>query len=96
MSRWTKKAAIARLQSNLRLSEILQIEPRIQRYIDDAVRQENTTSYNRITTYTYLRDRLYHLVGWHATEPALHTSQAYDTVLNVIIDLLPPDRVDLG
>ena len=78
-----------------RLAEILSAEPRLQPILDQAAGQKPDSHYDRILTYTHLRKQIVHLVGWHAKHPALRNSADYQLVLETIINLLPPDRLDL-
>jgi hypothetical protein len=93
---WSPQTALDRLSTEHRLQEILQVEPRLQALLDQAIYQEAGPTYDRIRTYTKLRNQLIPLVGWHAEHPALRNSGDYQLVLEVLIDLLPPDRLDLN
>ena len=88
MSRWSKKAAIARMQSNTRLSEIIQIDPRIQYFIDQAVRYKFTSPYEPIWIYHILRNNIQNLVGFHAALPELRNSADYLIIIDTLDDLL--------
>ena len=89
MPRRTKKAAIKRMQSNTRLAEIIQIEPRIRFFIKQAVLLQDPSPFeSRIAIYVSMRNSLYNKVGWEAEKPSIRTSEDYDVVLDTILDLL--------
>lgn len=92
---WTKLAALERYRSNVRLRDVISIEPRIQPLLESAAVQENEPGYHRIHTYDSLKTAACSLVGVTAENPQLRTSAAYDLVVGAIADLLPPDDVDL-
>jgi len=93
-TRWTKRAAIARMEQQPLLVEALRIEPRLQRFVDEAKTQQNVDGYNRIRTYIRLRNACSSLVGWFAENASLKTREHYSAVTQTIADLLPPDDVD--
>jgi hypothetical protein len=95
MTKWTKKSAISRMNSNPLLQEVLQIEPRLKPIIEEAKRQRNVRGYDRIKKHIELRNRAIQLVGWDAENEQLRSSKFYDVVVKTIDDLLPPDHVDL-
>jgi hypothetical protein len=95
MARWTKKDAIKRMMENERLQEILRVEPRLWSVVSDAAIQRRSRTYHRIRTYLALRNRVIPLVGWYAEREELRTSDHYQLVIDTIVDLLPPDEVDL-
>jgi hypothetical protein len=78
-----------------RLGEILAAEPRLQPILDQALHQETGPRYDRILAYIHLRNQITHLVGWHAAHLDLRNSGDYQLVLETIINLLPPDHLDL-
>ena len=78
-----------------RLSEILSAEPRLQPILDQAIHPQTGPRYDRILAYIQLRNRIVPLVGWHAAHPDLRNSGDYQLILETIINLLPPDELDL-
>lgn len=96
MPKWTKKAAIERMEANQLLQEILGIEPRLVPIIEEAKNQQRTRGYIRVQKYVELRTRASLLVGSTAEKIELRTSAHYDVVIQTIGDLLPPDQIDLA
>lgn len=88
MSRWTKKAAIARMQSNIRLAEITRIDPRIQFFIDQAIHYKFTSPYDPLWVYQTLRNNIQNWVGLHAELPELRNADDYYIVIDALDDLL--------
>jgi len=95
MARWTKVGAIARMQKNARLQEILALEPELLGVLDAAVRQRRNGNYSRIQTYVALRNQVIPWVGWHARVRELQNVRDYQAVIDTLMDLLPPDEGDL-
>lgn len=95
MPPWSKKAAIKRMNSNNRLQEILEIEPRLKAVLQEAADCQNQNGYDRIRKYSALRNSLYTLVGWKAEKPGIRSQEDYTLMIRTIDDLLPPDDVDL-
>jgi len=77
-----------------RLREILDAEPRLELILDQAIHQQTGPGYDRIVAYHSLRLRIIPLVGWHAAHPDLRNSADYQLVLEILINLLPPDKID--
>lgn len=90
MTRWTKQAAIQRMENNQLLQQILQTEPSLLPIIEAAKSQKRRPDYDRVRTYIELRNQAFACVGH------ISTSAYYDAVLSAIDDLLPPDAVDLA
>jgi hypothetical protein len=60
MPRWTKKAAIARINSNQRLAEIFQIAPPVKRLFNRVIRLNTTVPFrNRFALYEWMENKLY-------------------------------------
>jgi hypothetical protein len=78
-----------------RLREILAAEPRLQPILDQATHHETGPRYDRILAYNHLRSQITPLVGWYAAHPDLRNSGDYQLVIETIINLLPPDSIDL-
>jgi hypothetical protein len=95
MARWTKKAAISRMENNSLLQQALDLEPKLKPIIEEARDQRNKRGYDRIRKYIELRNRTSKFVGWLAEDEKLRTTEFYDVVRETIDDLLPPDKSDL-
>ena len=87
-SHWTKEAAIARMNSNKRLAEILKVEPRINKILDQAIRQRTNFFTENIEFFATMRNQLNDLVGRNAADPSIRTDEDYDTIQDTILDLL--------
>lgn len=83
------------LNLDYRMREILEAEPRLRPILDQAINQETGPKYDRIRTYFRLRSQIVQLVGWHAEHPNLRNSADYQLVIETLINLLPPDHLDL-
>lgn len=94
MLTWTKEAAVAKMQANTVLAEVIRIEPRIQAVINQALSVTPYRGYSRVKTYYRLKRQAYYLVGFEAEKPELRTSTYFDAVVGTIDDLLPPDLID--
>lgn len=100
---WTKFAALARLNANTLAQEAMKIEPRLQAIIEEAIQQENTVGYENISRYYTLKQQVSRYVGRYATYASQEstgnkewgTSTYYDAIMDAIIDLLPPDDMEL-
>ena len=83
--------SIGNIQFDHRISEIIQIEPRIEDILDRALFTEVTPEYDRIHSYYSLRKELEPLLGWYAEHPALRNSGDYQLIIETLMDLLPLD-----
>ena len=95
MSRWTKKSAIARINSNQRLVEIFQIAPPVKRLFNRIIRL-NTIDLPyryRFALYEYMEERLFFLVGEEAVDPSVRSDEDYELALDAASDLLNLDSI---
>lgn len=92
---WTKKDAMARFRANKLTQKIVRQERNVAQIIEKAKVQRIEPGYHRIRTYIDLRNEVELYVGWFAQNKALATTEAYDVIVSSIVDLLPPDHIDL-
>lgn len=92
---YPKTAALARMKANVRLAEILAIEPALQVCIDIARDQHNVPGYSRPQVHRSLYDSILSLVGPKAKEPQVRSAADFEVVMNTIGELLPLDNRDL-
>jgi len=92
---WTRQEAIERLNENKKFQQILKIEPRIGEIISEVIEIRTTKGYSRDRKYSRFKGRISDLVGFEAEKDEVGNSESYDTVIQVIVDLLPPDVFDL-
>jgi len=92
---WTKQDAVQRLNENEKLQKIIKIEPRVSEIISEVLKLKNRQGYNRDEEYSNFKSRANKLVGYYAEKNELGDSDSYDVVIQTIVELLPPDAVDL-
>ena len=71
---------------HLTIDEIIRIDPRIGTILDGI--KVNRRSPKRYKLYGTLKIQLSKLVGWSAEKQELRNTQAYDIVMDVVIDKL--------
>ncbi len=86
--KWSKKAAIKRMEANQELQQVYEKYPLAQVLIESAAKLERYPEYNRISCYSAYKD-------WLNAATTPHDSKEYWTCVGVIDDLLPPDACDL-
>jgi len=72
-------------------ADIVRIEPRLTRLMDSARRDGNRTRRNAhafYSTYGDYKRRLATVVGWHAADPRLKTSAAYDIAIRRLVQAM--------
>ncbi len=92
---WTKQDAVQRLNENQKLQKIIKIEPRVSQIISEVLKLKNCQGYNRDEEYNKFKSRAKKLVGFYAEKKEVGDSDSYDVVIQTIVELLPPDGVDL-
>lgn len=92
---WTRQDAIQRLNENKRFQAVVKIEPRLSGIISEALKVNSRRGYDRDKEYDRLKGKTIQLVGYEADKDELGDSDSFDLVVKVIVDLLPPDAVDL-
>jgi hypothetical protein len=92
---WTRQDALGRLNENKRLQHILKIEPRINGIISELLKMRATRGYRKEMEYSRLKAEVSKMVGYSAEIEELGDSDSYQIILQVIIDLLPPDATEL-
>jgi hypothetical protein len=90
-----RQAAIKALAHDRYLQEALQIEPALQRVLKTAIAPRNERGYNWESKYYQLRDWAIPLVGHHARNAQLRTTQHYEAMIKAIDNLLPADDVTI-
>lgn len=90
----TTPIALQLVDFDARLGEILESEPRLQAVFDQAANQEAGAGYDRILAHLRLKNLIRPMVGWYADKPELRNSGDYQLVIETILNLLPPDRID--
>lgn len=88
MAKWTKQAAVKRMQSNQELSHVYEKYPLAKVLVDSAVQLEKYPGYNRISCYSAYKD-------WLNAATTPYDSKEYWECVGIIDDLLPPDASDL-
>ena len=74
--------------------EIAKLEPRLKQLYNEARQVKATSEYfcaNEVW-YNEFKPRLMRLAGWHAANPELRTSEAYDLAYDAIYNQLPSCR----
>jgi hypothetical protein len=94
-SNWTKEEAVKHLNDNKKLQKIIKIEPRVSEIISEVLKSKNCQGYNRDEAYSYFKSKVKELVGYEAEKDEVGDSDSYDVVIQTIVELLPPDGVDL-
>ncbi|HLO13935.1 MAG TPA: hypothetical protein VK206_03835 [Anaerolineales bacterium] len=92
---WTKEEAVKRLNENKKLLKIIKIEPRVSEIISEVLKLKNCQGYNRDEEYSYFKSKVKELVGYEAEKDEVGDSDSYNVVIQTIVELLPPDAVDL-
>jgi len=92
---WTRQEAIERLNANKKFQRILKFEPQISEIISEILKIRATQGYSRDVEYSHFKTRISNLVGFEAEKDEVGNSESYDVVIQVIVDLLPPDVSDL-
>jgi hypothetical protein len=92
---WTRQEAVERLNENKKFQRILKIEPQISGIISEALKIRANQGYSRDMEYSRFKAKISKLVGYETEKDELRDSDSYNIILQVIVDLLPPDVIDL-
>lgn len=71
--------------ARLTLQEIVGIEPRLGRLLNEAKRER---SQNRDRLYVFYKHRLMEMVGAYATDKRVSSCQSYETAIKALCDAL--------
>ena len=92
---WTRQEAVEQLNENKKFQRILKIEPRISVIISEALKIRANQGYSRDMEYNRFKAKISKLVGYETEKEELRDSDSYNIILQVVVDLLPPDVLDL-
>lgn len=92
---WTRQEAVEQLNENKKFQRILKIEPRISVIISEALKIRANQGYSRDMEYNRFKAKISKLVGYETEKDELRDSDSYNIILQVVVDLLPPDVLDL-
>ena len=92
---WTRQEAVERLNENKKFQRILKIEPQISVIISEALKIRVNQGYSREMEYSRFKAKISKLVGYETEKDELGDSDSYNIILQVVVDLLPPDILDL-
>jgi hypothetical protein len=92
---WTRQEAVERLNENKKFQRILKIDPQISGIISEVLKIRANRGYRRDIEYSRLKAKTSKLVGYESEKDELRDSDSYNIILQVIVDLLPPDILDL-
>jgi hypothetical protein len=89
---WTKQDALERLNKNEKFRRIVKFEPRLSQIISEVLKISPNHSYNRDQEYSFFKVKINKLVGYESEKDAVVDSNSYEVIIQVIADLLPPDK----
>ena len=92
---WTRQEAVEQLNENKKFQRILKIEPQISEIISEALKVRANQGYRRDVEYSRFKAKISKLVGYETEKDELRDSDSYNIILKVVVDLLPPDALDL-
>jgi hypothetical protein len=92
---WTRQQAVEQLNENKKFQRILKIEPRISVIISEAIKIRANQGYSRDMEYNRFKAKISKLVGYETEKDELGDSDSYNIILQVVVELLPPDVLDL-
>ena len=92
---WTRQEAVERLNENKKFQHILKIEPQISVIISEALKIRANQGYSRDMEYNRFKAKISKLVGYETEKDELGDSDSYNIILQFVVELLPPDVLDL-
>ena len=92
---WTRQEAVERLNENKKFQRMLKIEPQISGIISEVLEIRANQGYSRDMEYNRFKAKISKLVGYETEKDELRDSDSYNIILQIIVDLLPPDVLDL-